>query len=263
MFGTTLEGDMDVDGDTLSNYDEYLLGGNPLSSDTDGDCILDQIEVAWAQTTALDSEVTDVSPNDAINMADADGDGINEADALGCDLGGITPQPTGNETNNTGNESLDDDNDGILDTDDDCPDTLPDTPTDITGCSLTQLNQNAEDSSGEADEGFGATFMLLLMLGGALLLIGAANGIIRNRNSKSEVKDWIEEEELNAVVGSTSEWDQPVLNGQETESIDELPAQDLERFPGWDAAMIEQYLDMGWSLDQLEEYYQQQMSEQG
>ena len=262
MFGTTLEADIDVDGDTLSNYDEYVLGGNPLSADTDGDCILDQIEVAWAQTTALDSGVTDVSPYDAINMADADGDGINEADALGCDLGGITPEPTGNETNNTGNDSLDDDNDGVLDVDDDCPDTLPDTPTDIDGCSLAQLNQNAGDSSGEAEEGMGATFMLLLMLGGALLLIGAANGIIQSRKEKSEVKDWVGEEELNAVIGSSESWEQPVLDGQASDDQSGLSDQDLARFPGWDKAMIEKYLEMGWSLDQLEEYYQQQMSEQ-
>jgi len=233
-----------------------------LSADTDGDCILDQIEVAWAQTTALDSGVTDVSPYDAINMADADGDGINEADALGCDLGGITPEPTGNETNNTGNDSLDDDNDGILDVDDDCPDTLPDTPTDIDGCSLAQLNQNAGDSSGEAEEGTGATFMLLLMLGGALLLIGAANGIIQSRKEKSDVKDWVGEEELNAVIGSSESWEQPVLDGQASDNQSGLLDQDLARFPGWDKAMIEKYLEMGWSLDQLEEYYQQQMSEQ-
>ncbi|MCH1442888.1 MAG: hypothetical protein L7U53_03350, partial [Candidatus Poseidoniaceae archaeon] len=181
---------------------------------------------------------------------------------LGCDLGGIAPEPTGNETNNTENESLDDDGDGVLDVDDDCPDTLPDASTDLSGCSLAQLNQNAGSSSGEADKGMGEIFMLLLMLGGAILLIGAANGIIKTRKSKSEVKDWIEEEELNAVVGSDAGWDQPVLDGQASETSSALSAQDLGRFPGWDEAMIEKYLEMGWSLDQLEEYYQQQMSEQ-
>jgi hypothetical protein len=262
MFGTTLEADIDADGDTLSNYDEYVLGGNPLSQDTDGDCILDQIEVAWAQTTALDPGVTDVSPYDAINMADANGDGVNEADALGCDLGGITPDPSDNQNNDTTNQSIDDDNDGVLNENDDCPDTPADTPTDIDGCSLSQLNQNAGDSSGEADEGMGATFMLLLMLGGALLLIGAANGIIQTRKNKSEGKDWIEVEELNAVIGSNATWDQPVLDGQAPDTENGISTQDLERFPGWDSAMVEKYLDMGWNLDQLEEYYQQQMSEQ-
>ena len=181
---------------------------------------------------------------------------------MGCDLGGITPEPTGNETNNTVDESLDSDGDGIVDIEDDCPDTLPGAITDISGCSLAQLNQNAGSSSGEADKGMGEIFMLLLMLGGALLLIGAANGIIKTRKSKSEVKDWIEEEELNAVVGSDAGWDQPVLDGQASETSSALSAQDLGRFPGWDEAMVEKYLEMGWSLDQLEEYYQQQMSEQ-
>jgi hypothetical protein len=149
-----------------------------------------------------------------------------------------------------------------LNENDDCPDTPADTPTDIDGCSLSQLNQNAGDSSGEADEGMGATFMLLLMLGGALLLIGAANGIIQTRKNKSEGKDWIEEEELNAVIGSDATWDQPVLDGQAPDTENGISTQDLERFPGWDSAMVEKYLDMGWNLDQLEEYYQQQMSEQ-
>jgi hypothetical protein len=139
---------------------------------------------------------------------------------------------------------------------------LPDASTDISGCSLAQLNQNAGGSSGEASKGMGETFMLLLMLGGALLLIGAANGIIKNRKNKSEVKDWIEEEELNAVVGSNAGWEQPVLDGQATDTQSGLSTQDLGRFPGWDESMVEKYLDMGWSLDQLDEYYQQQMSEQ-
>ena len=148
-----------------------------------------------------------------------------------------------------------------MNVDDDCPDTLPDTSTDISGCSLAQLNQNAESSSGDPEKGMGEIFMLLLMLGGALLLIGAANGIIQNRKNKSEVKDWIEEEELNSVLGSNAVWDQPVLDGQAPETQSGLSDKDLGRFPGWDTAMVEKYVDMGWSLDQLEEYYQQQMSE--
>ena len=100
------------------------------------------------------------------------------------------------------------------------------------------------------------------MLGGALLLIGAANGIIRSRKDKSEVKDWVKEEELNAVIGSSEAWDQPVLDGQAPDDVSGLSAQDLARFPGWEKEMIEKYLDMGWNIDQLEEYYQQQKSEQ-
>ena len=36
---------------------------------------------------------------------------------------------------------------------------------------------------------------------------------------------------------------------------------DLQRFPGWDEPMIRSYLDKGWSIEKLDEYYQQQVSQ--
>ena len=36
---------------------------------------------------------------------------------------------------------------------------------------------------------------------------------------------------------------------------------DLQRFPGWDEPMIRSYLDKGWSIEKLDEYYQQKVSE--
>jgi phosphatidylserine/phosphatidylglycerophosphate/cardiolipin synthase-like enzyme len=259
MLNGELESDMDNDNDGLSNLDEYTLGGNPLNSDTDGDCILDAIEVSWAQATALDPSVDDVSPSDAINLADADKDGVNEADALGCDLGGIEPvNPNDNQDNGT---SVDDDEDGVLNSNDDCPDTPADTPTDVSGCSLDQRNQKAGDASGGAEEGFGENFMLLLMLGGLVLLIGAAYGIILSRKQNEARKDWVTDQHIDDVVGTEAQWDQPVLDGRADEPTSSATVK-TERFPGWDEAMIQQYLDLGWTLDQLEEYYQQQASEQ-
>ena len=76
MHNGLLEAEADNDNDGLSNLDEYTLGGHPLNPDTDGDCILDAVEVSWAQATALDPSVSYVSPHDASNLADADGDGI-------------------------------------------------------------------------------------------------------------------------------------------------------------------------------------------
>ena len=260
MHGGVLEADMDNDNDGLSNLDEYTLGGHPLNVDTDGDCILDAVEVSWAQATALDPDVEDVSPSDAINLADADGDGVNESEALGCDLGGIEPvDPNENQSNET---SVDDDQDGVLNADDDCPDTPANTPTDVSGCSSDQRNQKAGDSSGAAEEGFGETFMLLLMLGGLLLLIGAVYGIVQSRKQNEARKDWVTDQHIDDVVGTDAEWEQPVLDGRQ-DDVESNPASELDRFPGWDEAMLQQYLDLGWTLDQLEEYYQQQVSEQG
>ena len=260
MHGGVLEADMDNDNDGLSNLDEYTLGGHPLNVDTDGDCILDAVEVSWAQATALDPDVEDVSPSDAINLADADGDGVNESEALGCDLGGIEPvDPNENQSNET---SVDDDQDGVLNADDDCPDTPANTPTDVSGCSSDQRNQKAGDSSGAAEGGFGETFMLLLMLGGLLLLIGAVYGIVQSRKQNEARKDWVTDQHIDDVVGTDAEWEQPVLDGRQ-DDVESNPASELDRFPGWDEAMLQQYLDLGWTLDQLEEYYQQQVSEQG
>ena len=260
MHGGVLEADMDNDNDGLSNLDEYTLGGHPLNADTDGDCILDAVEVSWAQATALNQNVEDVSPSDAINLADADGDGVNESEALGCDLGGIEPvDPNDNQPNET---SVDDDQDGVLNADDDCPDTPADTPTDVSGCSSDQRNQKAGDSSGAAEEGLGESFMLLLMLGGLLLLIGAVYGIVQSRKETEARKDWVTDQHIDDVVGTDAQWEQPVLDGRKDEAESPL-ATELDRFPGWDEAMLQQYLDLGWTLDQLEEYYQQQVAEQG
>ena len=255
-----LESDADNDNDGLSNLDEYTLGGDPFNPDTDGDCILDAVEVSWAQATALDPSVEAVSPEDAINMADADNDGVNESDALGCDLGGIEPVDTG--TNETDESSTDDDQDGVLNAADECPDTPANTPTDVSGCSLNQRNQKAGDASGEAEEGFGETFMLLLMIGGLLLLIGAVYGILQSRKENEARKDWVTDQHIDDLVGTEAQWEQPVLDGRGSENSSPL-ASELERFPGWDEAMLQQYLDLGWTLDQLEEYYQQQVAEQG
>ena len=143
-------------------------------------------------------------------MADADDDGVNEADALGCDLGGIEPVDTG--TNETDEPSTDDDQDGVLNAADECPDTPANTPTDVSGCSLNQRNQKAGDASGEAEEGFGETFMLLLMIGGLLLLIGAVYGILQSRKENEARKDWVTDQHIDDLVGTEAQWEQPVLD---------------------------------------------------
>ncbi len=58
----------------------------------------------------------------------------------------------------------------------------------------------------------------------------------------------------------------PVLDGsssqeQTSEESVGISQADLQKFPGWDEAMIQSYLDQGWTIEQLAEYYQQQVSE--
>ena len=62
----------------------------------------------------------------------------------------------------------------------------------------------------------------------------------------------------------SSDWAMPVLDGstsqeQSAEEHAGISQTDLERFPGWDEAMIQSYLDQGWTMDQLAEYYAKQL----
>lgn len=252
------ESQMDNDDDGLSNYAEQLHGGDPTNADTDNDCIPDGLEVAWAQATTLDPSVTDINPRDALLLADADGDGVDEADTLGCDLGGVVTLP--DDTTEV-NESEDDDNDSILNGVDACPDTAEGAATDDKGCSSAQraalVDQNVEGSSGEAGE----AFFLSLMIG-ALLLSGGAYVVLRKLREEAElVKDNLTEAnfvEFTAPIAAASEqWQQPVLNASGPQVTPEM----LERVPGWTEDMVAQYLLQGWTMDQLATYYQEQVAQ--
>ena len=59
-------------------------------------------------------------------------------------------------------------------------------------------------------------------------------------------------------------WDMPVLDGSDSvpnENIESsgISPEDLAKCPGWDEATIQSYLDQGWSIDQLAEYYAEQL----
>mgnify|MGYP001594067055 FL=1 len=269
------EGLVDSDADGLINSIEFQYGSDPMSADTDGDCIEDSIEVAWAQTTAMNSSIVDVSPHDALNLADADGDGVNESEAMGCDLEGVVviiDDPTDNQTDNqTATNDTDSDGDGVLDGDDICPDTPSGALRDIAGCSAEQRAALAVPSDDDGDN-LGVDLMTVLMVSAALLLVGAFLILNRINKNAEEQKDLVtlaasesDASDYSEPVKS-SDWAMPVLDGstsqeQAAEEHAGISQQDLQRFPGWDEAMIQTYLDQGWTIEQLAEYYQQQVSQ--
>ena len=110
VIGTALsEQSMDPDSDGLNNLNEYLLGGNPLEVDTDGDCIFDGNEEAFAQSVLR-------SPNIAMLSGDVDENGIPDGEQWGCDEI-ISTEPVENETEEGPDEETDeeDDEEGFLD----------------------------------------------------------------------------------------------------------------------------------------------------
>ena len=248
---------LDGDDDGLTNFAEQLHGGDPHRADTDGDCIPDGLEVAWAQATALNQSVADIDPYDALNKADADGDGVNESEAMGCDLGGL--EPVDNTTEPTG--GLDDDNDGVENGDDACPGTAPGAATDDNGCSSAQRAANVQDSTdnstGEAAESFFLTLMVL-----ALVLSGGAYIVLRNMRSDSPVaKDSLTEAAFAGITTASNEptWDPPVLDASGPTVTPEM----LALVPGWSADMVREYMLQGWTMDQLAAYYQEQVAQHG
>ncbi len=249
---------LDPDGDGLSNFAEQLHGGNPHVADTDGDCIPDGVEVAWAQSTALDASVEDVLPLDALTKADADGDGVDESEALGCDLGGVEVP----EENNTGTVTTDDDGDGVKNDGDECPNTAAGAATDDKGCSSAQRAALVEDSSentaGEAAQSF---FLIVMIL--ALALSGGAYLILQRMRKdgdghKANLTEQAFAESAVAPV-QTATWQAPVLDASTPTVTPEM----LARVPGWTTEMVTQYLLQGWTMDQLATYYQEQVAQHG
>ncbi|MEE3269587.1 MAG: phospholipase D-like domain-containing protein, partial [Candidatus Thermoplasmatota archaeon] len=81
VIGTALsEQSLDPDEDGLNNLEEYQLGGNPQSNDTDGDCILDGEESAFAASVMR-------QPVFSMNSGDVDENGIPDGEQYGCEEG--------------------------------------------------------------------------------------------------------------------------------------------------------------------------------
>ena len=217
---------------------------NPWSEDTDSDCILDGNEILWAAT------LTNVSATDAIQLVDADGDGENDSITFGC-----IPTVVDNSDNNSNNNTTDDDSDGdgILDLFDDCPNTEVGVATDTQGCSNEQNKEQTSNQAGEEESSTGLNFMLWLVGAGVITLIGAT--IILFIRTKPEEGD-IQFEELSEVKN----FDMPILDGTTPEPI-VASGPNMSRFPEWDLEQVQNYLDSGWTEDQLADWYQQQIDD--
>ncbi|RAH16566.1 MAG: hypothetical protein CMB56_000540 [Methanobacteriota archaeon] len=170
--GTAIsEHSYDPDGDGLNNLEEYENAGNPLSSDTDGDCILDILELAFAQKEGI-------SARNAMKSADANNNNVDDGIETNCgseltdidvdtttDTDGDGVADINDDCPNTSEEfwdllnvngcPLDSDSDGIFDYDnsgqilDLCADTMPNTIVDSTGCEI--IAEDDLDSDGVID----------------------------------------------------------------------------------------------------------------
>ncbi len=158
---TVDDGNLDSDGDGLTNSEEFELGTNPTNPDTDGDGYNDGNDAAplnpfvWSFDADDDGVFDDVdncvnTPN--ADQADFDGDGLGNA----CD-------PDDDNDGINDDDDPDDDNDGYTDADEIANGTDPvndaSTPPDNDGDFISDLLDGDDDNDGytDADEALNGT----------------------------------------------------------------------------------------------------------
>jgi phosphatidylserine/phosphatidylglycerophosphate/cardiolipin synthase-like enzyme len=246
---TNQDATLDPDNDGLTNIGEFSYGSNPHSNDTDGDCIEDGNEILWAAT------MPNVSAGDALTLSDADGDGVDDYTVIGCIPENTGGSGEGNGDGESDGESTDLDSDGVDDLLDDCPGTEPDTATDTQGCSSEQNKNLTINNSGEQGSSSGMTFMLVLITMGLIVLLGAGTILLTRKKNESS-------DDLGIISPDISEvkaWDTPILDG--TSPVGGDTDADMSKFPGWSPEQVQNYLDTGWSEEQLAEWYKQQIDD--
>ena len=192
--------------------------------------------------------------NTVSNPDDLDEDGVpnDEDECPGTELGAETDT----QGCSVDQDKNDLDGDGVPNDEDECPGTEPGAFTDKQGCSDKQIKEQNNKQSNQDESSAGMTFMMILIVGGLLVLIGAGI-VLLTRDKNSEMNGVI----INPVieVNDAKNWEMPVLDGSAENTATSEKAN--EKFPGWSEEQIQKYLDSGWSEEQLEEWYQQQITD--
>ena len=94
--------------------------------------------------------------------------------------------------------------------------------------------------------------MIILITLGAIVFGGALFFLLRNPNEDDGAMN------IEDVEGAKT-WDSSVVDG--SEEVEKSSGIDMSKFPGWDSAQVQKYLESGWTEDQLHEWYMQQIEE--
>ncbi len=282
---------IDSDGDGLINSLEYIYGSEPLDNDSDGDCIDDGKEAAWAMSLENLSNDAKISfAKLAVLSTDADANGVNDGIQFECGINftgststnpedsdgdGVVDSedqcigtPAGTTVNIQGcplTVIVDSDSDGIPDSVDECPNTLTGNNVSSKGCSDQQLSDNLSSGDDDEEENKSSFFMYIIIIAG-IFLIGSLIGIVRSRNEYGRFEEG--DDSGKDLTDVQTDWSAatldasaaPVLDGS-TQAATTAPAtnlaSDVDMFPGWTQEVIQTYLDQGWSLEQLKDWYDQ------
>ncbi|HJM67092.1 MAG TPA: lamin tail domain-containing protein [Candidatus Thalassarchaeaceae archaeon] len=241
------EQSQDWDEDGLSNLQESNYDGDPFSKDTDGDCIEDAAELSLAVER-------EVSPIDAINKADADGDGFDDFIEFGCTESTTnTPSNNGDGQDTTTDDSDENDPGGAFGLRED---PLDSTPAKILlglviisgitlGIALALMmmkdDEGFVDEVLEDDTGYVFSDTIAETSSpessdtGAVILDGTSVG-----SGGNEARD------------ATSGKDDGVFGAPKLDGFD---------FDGWTHEFVQTQLSSGWTMEQLREKYQEEFGE--
>ena len=260
---TDQDANLDPDGDGISNIGEFSYGSDPFSNDTDGDCISDGDEILWAASNS------NVNAGDALTLVDADNDGVDDYEVIGCVSSVDNVNNNSGNDNNSGNNSEDNtddnsvtnpddlDNDMVPNDEDKCPGTKQENATvvDSNGCSNEQRKEQTSNQANQDESSAGMTFMMTLIIGGILVLVGS--GFVLLTKKKDSENEIVSDNVVVTEVTDAKNWEMPVLDG----SVEPTAEEETGKFPGWSEEQVQKYLDSGWSEEQLEEWYQQQVAD--
>ncbi|MCS5537013.1 MAG: hypothetical protein NZ770_02810, partial [Candidatus Poseidoniaceae archaeon] len=279
----------DTDGDCISDDREVVWadGLQGLSNDL-------KKEFARKAMRSDDANENNISDGDEFNCGanftgniiiddDSDGDGVEDSvDLCPNTIAGTNVGVDGCEQI----EQSDSDGDGIPDGNDECPETPSSTPVTPKGCSDQQLRDKASDETNADDVDNSANFMMVIMIIAVILLTGSIGGILMSRRSNLEVVDDITlHAEMGGSLEPTGDYTTPTLDATaipvldgtagpvldgtkdipvlETEAeleVTEIPSQasevDMSLFPGWGQDVVQAYMEQGWTVEQLKEWYE-------
>jgi hypothetical protein len=224
----------DFDNDGLDNLREYNVSGNPLSNDTDQDCISDLDELVFAA-------LMDIEQSLAMTSQDADANGV--ADGEQTDCGGTLSPPDDEPA----------DNDNLT-----------------TGPSLPERDNPLDSMSARFLMGLMALTSLALLGAFVVMLLQgrwSAKGVVTD-----SLLDYDEQGGEGLVdpftADLTTEGGAPVDEGPKVvdtrdsavardDGVFGAPQLDGFEFEGWTPKKVQEALASGWTIEQLREHYKQ------
>ncbi len=277
----------DADQNNTNDGEETDCGNNiedvqlpPELSDSDGDGIIDSVD--QCENTESGQMVDGFGCSELQKNPDEDLDGVSDNfDQCPNTLTGELVDVNGCSPNQL---VVDSDGDGVEDQNDECPNSPSSSSVGSNGCTESQALEleSAQDilPNGASTDDTASMVMLGIMVAAGTFLIGSLALMYLSKRNGGKMGDSLIDSDYNpmfdddmSLAGKKSvsdaplydagdEFASPVLGGQ-TESVQEpIPESDEEyELPGWDQDVINAYLESGWSMRQLREWYEQQEAE--